>query len=211
MKAKPSEVAFHFKRLLRVLEWNPRSYLGSEMYKQWMDSLADEARQTDRRIARHEARIQRNERKLLKLSKLHMQKQTEGMSSHSASRRSSTTISDGGLGQNGSLMRQRRHSVYSYDVAGTAARSLSINESHQEDLNVSLLDSPGRRLRRGLFSRLARSKNVSHGEDLDKLPNLLEKQSAVPMKKSVSVPSLSTLDFKTNDFATDFNIHEGDL
>lgn len=60
LHAKPSQVAFHYKRLLKALDWNPRSHLGSQMYSYWQDSLADEE---DARIEREERRAARRKRK----------------------------------------------------------------------------------------------------------------------------------------------------
>ena len=63
----PSQVDFHYRRLMKVLEWSLLGYLGPLMHKQWMDSLDDE----DLRHAEHEAqRKRRRERKERKLSKL---------------------------------------------------------------------------------------------------------------------------------------------
>ncbi|KAL9181285.1 hypothetical protein ACHAXT_010090 [Thalassiosira profunda] len=211
LRAKPSEVAFHFKRLLRVLEWNPRSYLGSEMYRQWKDSLVEEAHQKERRKARREARMQRNERKLLRLQqRLHMQ-QTEESSSRS-SRRTSMTISDGGASQDGKLGLTRRHSVDSVSVV--SGRRPSDHPEHSQSAHQGStphLDSPGRFRRkpegvaiRGLLSRLSRPRHVSHKE-LDKLPKLLETKSAAPMKQSHSTPNLTSL-VKKDSVVVDFSI-----
>mmetsp|Transcript_15780 Transcript_15780/g.34153 ORF Transcript_15780/g.34153 Transcript_15780/m.34153 type:complete len:935 (+) Transcript_15780:205-3009(+) len=202
LKAKPSEVAFHFKRLLRVLEWNPRSYLGSEMYGQWKESLMEESHQNERRKARRELQIKRNERKLLKLQqKLHMQQIGEEASGHS-SRRSSTTISEVGVSQN----RNRRRSTDSHlsSVGLDAKSSVSVHSHKSQE------DRP--RKTRGILSRLSRPKQAiaSYGKELDKLPKLEKKDVACPIKQSVSVPNLSSLDSETNDFFIDFNIHEGD-
>jgi len=228
LKAKPSEVAFHFKRLLRVLEWNPRSYIGSEMmYGQWQESLMEESRQDERRIARRELRIKRNERKLLKLQrKLHMQQTVEDLPGRS-SRRSSTTISDGGASQHGIIFRRNSADVTPISSFGVDANKRSLSVHSHSDKSQEALDSPGRLLRssrkvepiRGILSRLSRPKQavtgvrpfpsiISHGKELDKLPEL-EKKNEIPLSKSISVPNLSSLDSKTNDSAVDFNTHEG--
>jgi hypothetical protein len=42
LHAKLSQMAFHFKRLLKAMHWNPRAYLGPQMYSYWIDSLSKE-------------------------------------------------------------------------------------------------------------------------------------------------------------------------
>jgi len=42
LDATPSQVAFHFRRLLKTLEWQAAAYLGATMYQQWQDVLAAE-------------------------------------------------------------------------------------------------------------------------------------------------------------------------
>lgn len=181
----------------------------------------DEARKNERRKARRELRIKRNERKLLELQrKLHMQQTGEDISR----RRSSTTISDGAVSQNGIII-SRRHSM---DAPVTPVgldinkRSISVHSERSSDL-----DSPGRFIARktegvairGILSRLARPKQaiaigrplpsaISFGKDLDNLPKMEKKNMTI--KQSISVPNLPSLDSKTNDVVIDFNIHEDD-
>jgi len=67
LHATPSQVEFHFRRLMKVLGWNALGYLGHEMYTQWQDCLEDvEDRETERGT-RRDARREQKERKLLKL------------------------------------------------------------------------------------------------------------------------------------------------
>lgn len=188
LTASPSQVAFHFKRLLKVLEWNPRSYLGDEMYRQWQESLIEEACRKERREARREARIKRNERKLIKLQrKLHLQ-QTEGVS-----HRRSSVSSDG--------VSHRRHSMSSSMFDYTEESS---GNNNSESPRPVATPAPVR----GLLSRLSRAKQQgSVGKELDKLPSTLEKKVALPLKHSFSVPNLSSLDAKGVDIDM---IHEGE-
>jgi hypothetical protein len=67
LDAPPSHVAFHFKRLMKTLEWNIRDYLGVEMYNQWQQALADEEERKAKRERRKEVRRQRKEERLLNL------------------------------------------------------------------------------------------------------------------------------------------------
>jgi hypothetical protein len=63
LHAKPSQVAFHFKSLLKAMDWNPRAYLGPQMYSYWIDSLSEEEFQRHEREERREARQEMKERK----------------------------------------------------------------------------------------------------------------------------------------------------
>eukprot|EP00980_Cylindrotheca_fusiformis_P015138 scaffold4183_cov137-Cylindrotheca_fusiformis.AAC.1 len=65
LHAKPSQVAFHFKRLLKSLDWNPRTYLGSEMFNLWQAALAREEYLRQEHEVRIELRQQKKEQKQL--------------------------------------------------------------------------------------------------------------------------------------------------
>lgn len=66
LHSSPSEVAFHFKRLMKALEWSPMNYLGTEMYEQWQACLIDEKIRKEKRKYR---RMQKKEKTLLNLQK----------------------------------------------------------------------------------------------------------------------------------------------
>ena len=67
LHATPSQVEFHFRRVMKVLGWNAPAYLGHEMYTQWRDCLeAVEERERERDV-RREIRKDLKERNLLKL------------------------------------------------------------------------------------------------------------------------------------------------
>ena len=61
LDASPSQIAFHFKRLMKTLEWNVLNYLGSTMYNQWQDALADEEERRLKRERRRDASRKNNE------------------------------------------------------------------------------------------------------------------------------------------------------
>jgi hypothetical protein len=63
LHAKPSHVAFHFKRLLKSLDKNPRSYLGAEVFGYWQHALAREEYLRKERESRREVRQQKKEQK----------------------------------------------------------------------------------------------------------------------------------------------------
>ena len=212
LTAKPSEVAFHFKRLLKTLEWNPRSYLGNEMYRQWLDALAAEARQNEKKKLKRKRRIERNERKLTELYSSTMQppgigeqtrrkssiSSTEEVPSYSSSRRHSTE----------SIVRPSVSSLSQVRRPASASAQYS-EQPHGEG-------SPGRKGVRGILSRLSRrtpsrhsdfeiggGNNSSHG-NLDKLSPKSES-----MRQSVSFPNLSSLDTRKDDVVIEFkSIHE---
>lgn len=67
LHAKPSQVAFHFRRLMKTLEWNAPTYLGETMYRQWQDALDDEDERREQRELRREKRHIRKEEQILNL------------------------------------------------------------------------------------------------------------------------------------------------
>ncbi|GKY92595.1 hypothetical protein MPSEU_000229600 [Mayamaea pseudoterrestris] len=67
LHAQPSQVAFHFKRFMKTLEWSPKNYLGAEMYGYWQESL-DQEEDRRRALERRKARLKhRKEEELLNL------------------------------------------------------------------------------------------------------------------------------------------------
>jgi Cyclin, N-terminal domain len=74
LDATPSQVAFHFKRLMKTLEWSPLDYLGSAMYVQWQEVLADEE---ERRVKREKRLESRRKRKGERLLNLHIEIENE--------------------------------------------------------------------------------------------------------------------------------------
>lgn len=190
LKARPSEVAFHFKRLLRVLEWDARSYLGTEMFRQWQNSLVDESLQRERRELRRERLIKKKDRKLLRLQRKLHQTQAE----EASSRRSSTEYS-------------------MVDDALDTPRRLSYASQPQENIVTTELDTTATRdnaadlvspARRGLLSRLARPKTASHGKELDRISTGKE------MKHSLSVPNLRSSSLAAGEADLFNTIHEGE-
>ena len=64
LHATPSQVAFHFKRIMKSLEWSSRDYLGRIMYEQWKVCCDEEDIRKDEEEQRHEERQKRKEEKL---------------------------------------------------------------------------------------------------------------------------------------------------
>jgi len=69
LQATPSQVAFHFKKIMKALEWNPMNYLGEEMYDMWQECLSEEAIRENQKDRRHKERQRRKEEKFLKLQR----------------------------------------------------------------------------------------------------------------------------------------------
>jgi hypothetical protein len=67
LHAAPSQVAFHFKRFMKTLNWNARNYLGDEMYNNWQDALEKEHRVKNHRERKRDLQRQRKEEQLLHL------------------------------------------------------------------------------------------------------------------------------------------------
>jgi len=179
-----------------VLEWNARSYLGSEMYRQWQDSLVDESLQKERREARREREVQKKDRKLLRLQRKLHQTQAEGASS----RRSSTTT------QSVDALETPRRlsspaSLEDYKAPKLVATPRPKTAPEPDNAPADLA-SPTRR--GGLFSRLARPKNASCGKDLDKISNEEE------MTHSSSVPNLRSSSLTGEKMDLFHTIHESE-
>ncbi len=66
LKAKPSDVAFHFRRLMKTLGYDPRRYLGSQVYGFWQEALAEEEFRRQEWEARVQTQRDRKEKKKLK-------------------------------------------------------------------------------------------------------------------------------------------------
>ena len=171
------------------------------MYRQWQQSLIDEAHENERRQARHKRREERNERKLLKLQrKLHLKRRS--------------TVS--GSSQEDHAHFRRRHSL-DFVVGQGPAVSLQSSTAHSEK-ESSVDGSPGGRATpkrgeravRGILSRFRKAGapprhsdfglvHASHGQDLDKLSPKEPEEEVATMKQSVSFPNLSSLNSNRND------------
>ena len=97
LNAPPSQVSFHFKRLMKAQEWSSLNYLGEDMYNYWQNALMEESILTEEKKQRKEERRQKQEKKILKLQReLHLKEEEAKNSSHSRRRRSSSVQSSGG-------------------------------------------------------------------------------------------------------------------
>ena len=192
----PSNESDSFLATSRVLEWNARSYLGSEMYRQWQDSLVHESLQKERREARRERMVQKKDRKLLRLQRKLHKTQTE----EASSRRSSTTQSLEALEtprRLSSVASLEDYKAQKLDITPT------LTNTSTPDNDPDILASPTRR--GGLLSRLARQKNESHGKDMDKVVS-----KGKEMKHSVSVPNLRSSSLNMGEIDLFHTIHEAE-
>ena len=67
LHANPSHVAFHFRRMMKTLEWNIRDYLGRDMHDKWLRTLEVEEDRQRERIKRKEKRRRQREERILNL------------------------------------------------------------------------------------------------------------------------------------------------
>jgi hypothetical protein len=67
LHATPVQVAFHFRRIMKVLGWNTLAYLGHEMYTQWQDCLEATETKNRKREVRRELKREAKERSLFQL------------------------------------------------------------------------------------------------------------------------------------------------
>jgi len=129
LHAKPSQVAFHFKRFMKVLERNALNYLGEEMYNNWQECLLEESRREELHQERRRARLEKRERKLIKL----LQRQKK----EAVARRRSS----GGTGLSSSadtVISSSARESYDDKVTGSVNRPLSSsgnNISNHEDIS----------------------------------------------------------------------------
>ena len=70
----PSQVAFHFRRLMKKLEHTPIAYLGNSCHRQWQESLNDEIQRKEMRAERQDIRLKKRERKILDIQRKLQQK-----------------------------------------------------------------------------------------------------------------------------------------
>eukprot|EP00977_Amphora_coffeiformis_P009789 scaffold2252_cov150-Amphora_coffeaeformis.AAC.4 len=67
LHANPSHVAFHFKRMMKTLEWNIRDYLGRDMHDKWLRALEVEEDRQRERVKRKERKRREREERILNL------------------------------------------------------------------------------------------------------------------------------------------------
>jgi hypothetical protein len=96
LHATPSQVEFHFRRLMKVLGWNGLAYLGPEMYTQWQDCLEAEERRQQERETRREVHREYKERKLLKLELRRQKEEKEWHKNDNEQQRKEADDSAGG-------------------------------------------------------------------------------------------------------------------
>jgi hypothetical protein len=99
LNAKPSHVAFHFRLLMKSLGWDPRKYLGIQMYTNWQKALVDEEIQREEREERRKFRRQRKEEKKL----IQLQRELEAANRKEKLARSSLNSEDDSNPQNDTL------------------------------------------------------------------------------------------------------------
>lgn len=212
LNATPTQISFHFKRLMKELERNPLPYLGHEMYTQWQQCLQDDSIRRERHEKRKEKRRRLKERKLLQLQRnlqlIQERKQEETRRSSSSTKRSS-------MSSNISDNHSRRNSYLLNKASLDAAMSSTTSKNNSYEDHISLddittadashstttkLDSPtkafpvtdGSTLSNTTPSSITnQSKSVSHFLT-DKPTTALDHNKSLPPSSITSNPRLST-------------------
>lgn len=169
LSASPSQISFHFKRLLRSLEWSPLEYLGKEMYDYWQAAQESHIERLNERESRKSKRKRKKEKELLRRQrKLH---------------------------QKDNPIRQQSSSLEGpgdTDVCETNKRIS--NEVHNLEGISNLRTTTGRRLQ--FFHRLKKSSNT-HMEKSSFVDSSAhetfetEKAESVTLSRSLSMPDVN--------------------
>lgn len=170
LSASPSEISFHFKRLLRSLEWSPVEYLGKEMYSYWQDAQESHA-------VRQLEREERNAKRKRKKEKEILRRQRE-------------------LHQKDNITRQRSSSLEEpEETNNTNAHEILSDDTPHLDTSVSQ-SKTGRRLQ--FFHRLKRASHLNERHlDGDKTAHVrsgIEKVPSATMSRSISMPDVSNME-----------------
>lgn len=138
LQASPSQVSFHFKRLMKSLHWNSVDYLNKEMYVYWQEALEDEENRGRQHVRRRELREKLKDQRILKLQRQLQQKEKAEFSSF----RDLNPADD--------------------DISTSEHEPLPTTV--EEPKNTSRSSSPKGKLKSSIFSRLGRMKRMSNGD-----------------------------------------------
>lgn len=175
LSASPSEISFHFKRLLRSLEWSPVEYLGKEMYGYWQD--AQESHNV-RQLEREERKAKRKRKKEKEILRRQRELQKDN------------------------IVRQRSSSLEEpEDTENTIVHEVLSDDTPHPDISVSQ-SKTGRRLQ--FFHRLKKASHLNDRHvDGDKTAHIqsgVEKVPSVTISRSISMPDVSNME-QTNVIA----------
>lgn len=183
LHVKPSDVAFHFKRLMKSLEWSPLDYLGQEMYDFWQESITDEAARREERNKRKEQRKRQREKKIIQLQRELSEKEKVDFT------------------------KQRRHSIPISEIDGL----ISDKEEKMKALkiktkNASYNSPKSNNKRRSILSRMGLKRNSNenfqppfHAQDNSTLVGKIDAIAQIPvMHRSISSPNFETMQGETN-------------
>ena len=165
LQVEPTQVTFHFKRLMKALEWSPLDYLGQEMYDQWQDGLTNEAARQKERAERKEKRRRQREKKILKLQRELQDKETAEFVSQ---RRSSAPM----------------NVINKYDDVKIDKVRVASNASSE---NGSRTSPNPKHKRKGIFSRMGLKR--ASNENLQTLEKNSNKVQFPSMHRSLSSPN----------------------
>lgn len=172
LSASPSEISFHFKRLLRSMERSPVEYLGKEMYGYWQE--AQESHSV-RQLEREERKAKRKRKKEKEI----LRRQRE-------------------LHQKDNIARQRSSSSLGEpeETDNTNAHEILSDDTPHLDTSVSQ-SKTGRRLQ--FFNRLKRASHITDrppvdDNQTDHVRSGIEKVSPVGISRSISMPDVSNME-----------------
>lgn len=199
LHASPSQVAFHYRRLMKSLEWNSLTYLGDEMYRYWQDALEEEDRRKKEREERKERKLRLKEERLLNL-----QIEIENEVLRRSEQRSESDLED---------------DVRTHEAVMVTAQ-VSDNEMHDDHrLSPSKLShSTGGGL--SLLSRFGRMRRITSQEDLNRVSrhgNFIRRQRRktaehmTELAHSPSMPQLLISEALSNRSTQDVSIDRDDI
>lgn len=173
LHASPSDVSFHFKRLMKFLGWSPLDYLDKHMYTYWQESLEEEAVRNYEKETRRMRRQRQKERKILKLQRELQEKESEFVN------------------------HKRQRSPLPESVVSKSDGRKQSDTASREDRDVSPKNK--RKPGIGIFSRLKRS---SHSDFQASIVQEKGKCDLIRMNeglhRSVSSPNLSSREPKVD-------------
>jgi hypothetical protein len=169
LSASPSEISFHFKRLLRSLEWSPVEYLGKEMYSYWQDAQESH---TVRQLEREERKAKRKRKKEKEILRRQRELQKDN------------------------IVRQRSSSLGEpEDTENTNVHEVLSDDTPHPDTSVSQ-SKTGRRLQ--FFHRLKKSSHLNErlvdGDKTAHIQSGIEKVPSVTISRSISMPDVSNME-----------------
>jgi len=189
LHARSSHVAFHFKRLMKSLEWLPLDYLGSEMYDQWQEALKEEFAHHGLKQQKKGMKQKQKEKKLMKLER-ELQKQQKKADDRTSSSLYLSNHSDSvGFGQ--------PYNVELTDQYSTNKKSPNCDSGGEVLLKQDKVSSKNAK---GLLNLIGIMKSPSFKgdfqKDYEKSLSMAESNGQNEMYRSTSSPNITGIDHR---------------